>query len=137
VNLPTGPGGGGVPTLVDGGLLSNFPIDTFQRSDGRAARWPTFGVKLSARADARRHAHRVDGTASLVASCLRTLLVAHDAYHLDDEHVTSRTIFVDTMQVAATDFDIDAATRDRLYANGTRAARSFLGRRDWGACGSS
>src|SRR5437879_9929986 len=35
--------------MVDGGMLSNFPIDVFDRTDGRPPRWPTFGIKLSAR----------------------------------------------------------------------------------------
>src|SRR5271156_1553872 len=33
-------------TLVDGGMLSNFPIDSFDRRDGKPPRWPTFGVTL-------------------------------------------------------------------------------------------
>lgn len=129
VDLPTGPRGGGTVTLVDGGLLSNFPVDAFDRADDRAPRWPTFGVKLSARPESRREAHPVEGTASLVLACLRTLLNAHDAYHLDDERVTERTVFVDTMDVSAVDFDIDARTQRMLYENGTRAARRFLDRR--------
>src|SRR6185437_7564029 len=35
------PGTGLVSTLVDGGVLSNFPIDTLDRPDGRQPRWPT------------------------------------------------------------------------------------------------
>ena len=37
---------GGESLLVDGGLVSNFPIDAFDRTDGRPSRWPTFGVTL-------------------------------------------------------------------------------------------
>lgn len=33
-------------TLVDGGVLSNFPIEIFDRSDGAEPRWPTLGVKI-------------------------------------------------------------------------------------------
>ncbi len=33
-------------TLVDGGVLSNFPIDSFDRPDGAEPRWPTFGVTV-------------------------------------------------------------------------------------------
>ena len=33
-------------TLVDGGLLSNYPIDSLDRQDGKRPRWPTFGVTL-------------------------------------------------------------------------------------------
>ncbi|WP_396919178.1 patatin-like phospholipase family protein, partial [Mycolicibacterium sp.] len=37
---------GEASTLVDGGVLSNFPIDSFDRPDGREPRWPTFGVTV-------------------------------------------------------------------------------------------
>ncbi len=30
-------------------MLSNFPIEVFDRTDGKPPRWPTFGIKLSAR----------------------------------------------------------------------------------------
>ena len=33
----------GTATWVDGGLLSNFPVEVFDRSDGQPARWPTPG----------------------------------------------------------------------------------------------
>jgi len=35
--------------LVDGGMLSNFPVDIFDRTDGKPPRWPTIGIKLSAK----------------------------------------------------------------------------------------
>lgn len=35
--------GNGTVTWVDGGLLSNFPITVFDRTDGKQARWPTWG----------------------------------------------------------------------------------------------
>src|SRR5918994_1687500 len=37
---------GATATIVDGGVLSNFAIEIFDRTDGRPARWPTFGVRL-------------------------------------------------------------------------------------------
>jgi hypothetical protein len=33
-------------TLLDGGLLSNFPIDSLDRTDGKQPRFPTFGVTV-------------------------------------------------------------------------------------------
>ena len=38
----------GSVTWVDGGMLSNFPVEVFDRSDGQPSRWPTIGIKLSA-----------------------------------------------------------------------------------------
>ena len=37
---------GGTSLLVDGGLVSNYPLDAFDRTDGQPARWPTYGVTL-------------------------------------------------------------------------------------------
>jgi NTE family protein len=40
-----------------------------------------------------------------------------------------RTVFVDTFGVRSTDFHLDAVTRDKLFGEGQRAAKRFLG--DW------
>ncbi len=113
-------------TLVDGGLLSNFPIELFDRTDSAPARWPTYGVKLSARRDARQVRHAIHGPVGLALAALHTLLDAHEAYHLDDKHTTERTIFVDTDKVSTLDLDIDQDTQRQLYRSGQRAAADFL-----------
>jgi NTE family protein len=113
--------------LVDGGMLSNFPIEVFDRTDGMVPRWPTFGLKLSARRpdeDAPRY--QVKSTADMIKAMVGTMTSFHDRLHIDDESVIARTIFIDTMNVKATDFDLDRATADRLYANGRDAAQRFL-----------
>src|SRR5699024_3768942 len=33
-------------TLLDGGVLSNFPIDALDRPDRQPPRWPTFGLTV-------------------------------------------------------------------------------------------
>ena len=127
VTLKTGDRSGSV-TLVDGGLLSNFPITVFDRTDGRPPRWPTWGVKLSARPDALQLSHAVRGAFDIARSCLSTLLSGWDRYHLDDEGVTQRTVFVDTGKVSSVDFGLDEPTRQWLYAQGRSAATGFLAR---------
>ena len=121
--------GQGECTLVDGGMLSNFPIDVFDRTDGKPQRWPTYGVKLSGRPADRQVSHAVEGPIDLAFAALHTLLDAHDAYHLDDENTTARTLFVDTDGVSTLDFDIDRKTQQKLYSAGHAAARRFLSRR--------
>jgi len=113
--------------LLDGGLLSNFPVDVFDRSDGKASRWPTLGIKLSARPGSLQGVrNEIVGSASLTRAMLLTMMGSHDQLVLDDPAVLARTISVDTMKVRATDFDIDAATQDQLYENGRAAAAAFL-----------
>ncbi|HET7235186.1 MAG TPA: patatin-like phospholipase family protein [Actinomycetota bacterium] len=113
--------------MVDGGMLSNFPIEVFDRTDGRPARWPTFGVKLSAKPDAaQRQKYDVHGTFSLARAMLGTMTSFHDQIHIDEPSALARTIFVDTFGVRATDFDIDETVQDLLFDSGFEAAMEFL-----------
>jgi NTE family protein len=57
---------------------------------------------------------------------LDTMSGFYDRIHLDDPAFVARTIFVDTMKVRATDFDLDRATQQALFDRGRRAAERFL-----------
>ena len=113
--------------LVDGGMLSNFPIEVFDRPVGQTPRWPTFGIKLSARpVREMEETFRIDGVLDLAKAMVGTMTRFHDQMHIDDPAVLARTIFVDTLGVKSTDFDLDEATQDDLYENGRTAASKFL-----------
>lgn len=113
--------------LVDGGMLSNFPVGVFDRRDTQRPRWPTFGIKLSGRADAAQGIrHDVRGVFSMTTALIGTMIGFYDRMHLDDASVVARTIFVDTMKVRSIDFDLDRATAQALFDNGRRAAERFL-----------
>ena len=113
--------------MVDGGMLSNFPIEVFDRTDGKSPRWPTFGIKLSAKPDAaQRVKNDVHGTFSLALAMLGTMTSFHDQIHIDDPGTLARTMFVDTFGVRATEFGIDETMQDTLYKSGRRTAKRFL-----------
>jgi NTE family protein len=113
--------------LVDGGMLSNFPIDVFDRTDGKPPRWPTFGIKLSARPESvLDQRFDVDGPLGLAKAMVGTMMNFHDQMHIDDPCVEKRVIFVDTGSVKATDFDLDEEAQDMLYESGRKAAKKFL-----------
>ena len=116
----------GKVTWVDGGMLSNFPITVFDRTDGEPERWPTWGIKLSARPAAVQVDRPAGNDFQLAMSCLQTLMAGWDRYHLDDENVTQRTIFVDTGSMSATDFGITKQEQSQLFESGRSAATSFL-----------
>lgn len=117
----------GKVTWVDGGMLSNFPITAFDRTDGKPGRWPTWGIKLSARPSAMLQVDQPAATdAELAMSCLHTLLGGWDRYHLDSKGVTERTVFVDTGKVSSTDFGISPAAQQQLFAAGKAAGTQFL-----------
>lgn len=120
--------------LVDGGMLSNFPIEVFDRTDGRPPRWPTFGVKLSARRTAPRGPKfEIESTLDLARAMVGTMSGFHDRMHIDGECTLRRVIFVDSGSVNATDFDLDQATQRMLFENGRAGATKFLGGWDFEA----
>jgi len=115
--------------LVDGGMLSNFPIDLFDTTP----QWPTFGIKLSAKPEANMVANPTGNTYEFSKALLATLINAHDQMHIDDPCTAARTTFVDTFDIKATDFDVTPDQQAKLYASGQKAARKFLDTWDFAA----
>ena len=124
-------------TLVDGGVLSNFPIDIFDRTDGRPPRWPTFGVKLlpllpmdAAKllpiAGLFKH-----GPVALAANLAMTTIVGRDQAHLAKPWVKVRTMQVDSAGVNPIDFGLSRTQATALLENGEAAATRFLTEWDW------
>jgi NTE family protein len=116
----------GTCTWVDGGLLQNFPVTVFDRTDGRPNRWPTFGIKLSARPPLSIPDVPVHGDLRELLAIAHTAAGEWNRYPLADAGVGVRTIYVDTMKISATDFSLSDELRDRLYENGRGAAVRFL-----------
>lgn len=109
-------------TWVDGGLLSSFPVALFDRPQPR---WPTFGVRLSARPGIP-PTHPVHGPVSLGIAAIETLVSNQDNAYIDDPCTVRRTIFVPAEEVSPIDFDITADQRDALYQRGLVAGQEFL-----------
>lgn len=121
----------GESTLVDGGLLSNFPVDVFDVPAGTKARWPTFGIKLSAKEKSSLLIpRRITGPLSLASALYAAAINGHDQRHLDNPDTLARTMFVDSADILATNFNITAAQQTTLFTNGQTAARKFLDTRN-------
>ena len=127
-------------TLVDGGVLSNFPIDTFDRADGKPPLWPTFGITVLPRPNeglgavmpALKPLRFFEQTA-LLESLLTTMLAGHDQTHLSKPWVSARSIAVESTNVGVLDFDSPRGRLEELYDNGYAAAEHFLSTWDWPA----
>lgn len=134
-SLPGDPRVAGSTSVLgsDGGLLSNFPVDIFDRKDSQPARWPTLGVMLSARTTPKSEWRPNANTYQYARSLLSTMINAHDRRHIDDPSVTDRTIFVDTAEQSSTDFALSAEDKRTLLESGETAANQFLSTWDWPA----
>ncbi|WP_430108644.1 patatin-like phospholipase family protein [Paenibacillus sp. B1-33] len=108
--------------ILDGGLLSNYPIWLFDAPT--VPRWPTFGFRLT---EKRTYdpVRRIRGPISLFDAMFKTMLQAHDQRHVD-KHSESRTIFIPTHKVVTTKFDLTEYDQAWLMESGQRAAQSFL-----------
>ena len=127
-------------TLVDGGILSNFPIDSLDRTDRRRPRWPSFGVTVlpnlpegNDKVIPALAPIRLLGPPHLLESVITTVLVGRDQAYLSQPWVSARTIRVDSTDVGFLDFDISDNEIEALYAKGYAAAEKFLSTWDWDA----
>ena len=111
-----------VSYIVDGGLLSNFPVWLFD-SEGSIPEWPTFGFKLVEPEEGT--PHQVRGPISLLTALFSTMIEAHDARYIEDEQFV-RTIPIPTLGVGTTEFDISRERSEALYQSGRQAAEKFL-----------
>ena len=130
---------GEVTTLVDGGVLSNFPIVIFDRTDSVTPRWPTLGIKIIAQLPAG-DAALFPGIAlpelapvHLLEQVVATAIVGHDQTYLERPCVMRRTIQVDTSAIGIVEFSASEKLRAEVVANGERAAADFLKTWDWEA----
>jgi NTE family protein len=111
--------------ILDGGLLSNFPIWIF---DTENPRFPTFGfrfVKDKVNIDP-----VIPTPLHLFKNIFKTMIQAHDLRYLNKETI-ERTIQIPTGDINATDFELDPAEIDFLYMSGYSSTKEFLSKWDF------
>lgn len=119
--------------IVDGGMLSNFPVWLFDR-EGREPRWPTFGlllvepdpkVPIGHRLAYEDHGAKRGSLLDYVKSMALTIMAAHERLYLE-KATYARTIPIPTLGVGTTEFDITPERVRALYDSGHDAASDFL-----------
>lgn len=116
--------------IVDGGLLSNFPIELFDTPPPAPPAWPTFGFCLvppqSMRSSDESIAHPIHGPVTMLWAMFNTAMEAHDAFYTSQPDVSARTIKIDHLGIPSTAFDLTNDQKRQLYESGRSGARSFL-----------
>ena len=116
--------------IVDGGMLSNFPVWLF---DAEEPLWPTFGLKLVEKprapiGDQLRQETPRSGVLSVIdylRSLVDTMMAAHDRLYIEESDF-DRTIAIDTLGVGTTEFDLSEERAMGLFRSGRTAAEKFL-----------
>jgi NTE family protein len=121
--------------IVDGGLLSNFPLwlyDVKPQNDLdklntsiQYPRWFTFGFRCIDQSLSQ--AQNITGPMNLIGATLRTMLVARDSYHLRAAD-NNRVINIDVTEalVSTTEFNLPEAKKAILYRLGYLATKRFF-----------
>jgi NTE family protein len=132
--LFTNPKTGQEHMIVDGGLLSNYPIWLFDAPGGAAPQFPTFGMLLVAPGqqapllpapapDAELPA--IGSNIDFLKVIVETMTEAHDRFYVEQANY-ARTIPIPTLGVKTTQFDISAQRSLDLFNSGKAAAAEFL-----------
>jgi NTE family protein len=126
--------------IVDGGMLSNFPVWLFDCRD-RDPKWPTFGLMLVEPEPKKPIGHRIAGEdhgierssmVDFVKSLALTMMAAHDRMYVD-QATYARTVPIPTLGVGTTEFEITPDRVKAIYDSGHKAATDFLAKWDFQA----
>ncbi|SET61643.1 NTE family protein [Salinibacillus kushneri] len=109
--------------LVDGGLLSNFPIWVFQSGMKKPKR-PILGMKLSSSFD-QLPKRKINNAIAMFQALFGTMINAHDARYIS-KSVATKVMFLPTEEFDATDFSLSAAEKRRLMAIGRNSASNYF-----------
>jgi NTE family protein len=129
---------GQIHVIVDGGMLSNYPVWVFDAEHGEPPEWPTFGMLLvepkpSVPIGARLPAPRMTGhgpgaVIDYVKALAQTMMEAHDRLYVEQANY-ARTIPIPTLGVGTTEFDLSPERALALFDSGRWAAEKFL--KEW------
>lgn len=121
--------------IVDGGMLSNYPVWLFDSAG--IPEWPTFGLQLvedQPRTDLGKRLpppqtgrNPIENVIDYVRSLIFTMLEAHDRLYIEKANF-ARTIPIPTLGVGTTEFDLSREQTTALYESGRRATEEFLTR---------
>lgn len=107
--------------IVDGGLLSNFPIWIFDVK--RKPRWPTFGLNLYN--DVEKPSNNQNGFIPYSIDVIETSLATSEEIYFKDCDAI-RIVNIPTLGIDTTNFDISNEQIKALYKSGYSSAKSFL-----------
>lgn len=114
--------------FVDGGIMSNFPIDVFHKKN-TIPRLPTFGIRLGIDRD---KANTVDNPLNLFGAMFNSLRHLHDYdFILKNPDYKLLIQKIDIGDHDWLNFAISDDAKKDLFIRGARAAAEFLRKFDW------
>ncbi len=113
----------GEKIIVDGGVLSNFPLWLFDDDAGKRER-PVLGIKLS-HPQEDMPANQINNALDLFGALFSTMKDAHDERYISRKH-EKNIIFIPVEDASATDFNMDDEKKEALMQSGRNSTKRFL-----------
>ena len=116
--------------FVDGGSLSNFPINVFNPTKASTPRLPTLGVRLQDNdfADSK----SVQSLGGIISSIINTMRAYYDKDFLITHPQYERCLAdIDVRGINWLDFNLKPAEQVELFRRGAQGAKDFLLSFDW------
>ncbi|WP_332697943.1 patatin-like phospholipase family protein [Halalkalibacter lacteus] len=116
---------GGKPSyVVDGGILSNFPMWLFM--DGNMKKWrrPAIGFQLTPELS-EMPANKINNAVEMFRALFETMSSAHDSKYIDQDHARN-IVFLPVLDVKATDFELTDEQKENLIVLGREETNHFL-----------
>jgi NTE family protein len=111
----------GKSIMVDGVLVSNYPVWIFDRTV--KSKTPTIGFKIMSLGDYK--PKELDSSLKVLEASVLTAMEAHDQRYIET-HNFKRTIHIDTKGTGIAEFWLKKEEKDTLYNNGRKAAEEFF-----------
>lgn len=115
--------GSGDTVVVDGGVLSNFPLWIFDNEFGKKAR-PVLGLKLS-NDQQEMEGRKISNALNLFEALFSTMKNAHDERYISRKH-ENNIIFIPVNGYSATQFELEDETKNELIEIGRNRTSQFL-----------
>lgn len=112
--------------IVDGGVLSNFPMWLFDQENVKKVR-PVIGVKLSGSKDDV-PARKIENAIGMFGALFEAMKDAHDNRYISRKH-EKNIIFINNEEASLLEIDVTQEKRKKLIQKGRSEAQQFL--RKW------
>ncbi len=110
--------------IVDGGILSNFPLWVFQPLEQQKQERPVLGFQLSANFESISE-HKISNAVDMYQALFETMKQAHDARYIEGQKAQN-IVFIPVNQNVTTDFKLERQGQKKLIMLGKDRTTQFL-----------
>ncbi|MBU9724181.1 MULTISPECIES: patatin-like phospholipase family protein [Bacillaceae] len=110
--------------IVDGGVLSNFPIWLFASRNQPRFKRPVLGFRLSP-SEVYMEPREIKNALNMLYSMVDTMRTAHDQRYIE-KHDAKNIVFIPADHISTTNFNITDEEKDQLIDLGEKSTLKFL-----------